>query len=146
MFLSSSYHWFKMLHIIAMVAWFAGLFYIFRLFVYHVKHKDEPSTVAALSTMEYKLLKVIMMPAMLATLAFGSGMLVLNTGLLRSGWMHVKLLSVFGLMGYHFYAIRVHKQMAQGTYPLTERACRFINEVPTLFLLAIVFLAVIKPF
>ena len=146
MFLKSSYHWFKMLHIIAMVAWFAGLFYIFRLFVYHVKHQSEPSTVAALTTMEHKLLKVIMMPAMIATLLFGSGMLVINTSLLRQGWMHVKLLAVLGLMGYHFYAIRIHKQMAVGAYPLTERACRFINEVPTLFLLAIAFLAVIKPF
>lgn len=146
MFLKSTYHWFKMMHLIAMVAWFAGLFYIFRLFVYHVKHRDEPAVAATLTTMQHKLLKIIMMPAMLVTLFFGIGMLVLHTALLRQGWMHLKLVAVAGLIAYHLYAIRVHKRMAAGTYPLTEKACRMINEVPTLFLLLIIFLAVMRPF
>lgn len=146
MLLKSTYHWFKMLHLIAMVAWFAGLFYIFRLFVYHVKHREEPSVVAALTVMEHKLLKIIMMPAMVTTWVFGVTMLVLQPGWFKQGWLVLKLVALVVLTGYHLYSIAIHKTMKQGTYPLSERACRMINEVPTLLLLLIVFLAVLKPF
>lgn len=146
MFWSSLYHWFKMIHLIAMVAWFAGMFYIFRLFVYHVKHRDEPSVVATLITMEEKLLRIIMKPAMVVTFVFGFAMLYVKPVWFQYGWIWVKIVGVFGLVAYHFYALSIHRKMAQGQYPLTERACRFINEVPTLFLFLVVFLAVIKPF
>lgn len=135
-----------MLHLIAMVAWFAGLFYIFRLFVYHVKHQTEPSVVATLTTMEHKLLKIIMMPAMLTTWGFGLAMLVLQPFWLKQGWLILKLVGLLGLTAYHLYSIHIHRRMTTGVYPLSEKACRAINEVPTLLLLLIVFLAVIKPF
>lgn len=144
--MSAWYPWFKAVHLIAMVAWFAGLFYIFRLFVYHVKHQDEPSVAATLTTMEDKLLRIIMMPAMLTTCLFGTLMIWTIPGFLRQGWLHVKLLCVVGLIAYHMFSIRVHKQFAQKEYTLSEKACRMINEAPTILLFVIVFMAVLKPF
>jgi protoporphyrinogen IX oxidase len=127
-----SYPLIKALHLIFMVAWFSGLFYIFRLFVYVV--------------MERRLLFGIMHPAMFFTLAFGFTLLVKNPEFLQHGWIHAKLLAIFGLIGYQAYAGYVRRRMAHGIYPLSEKACRIINEVPTVLLIVIVLLAVLRPF
>lgn len=128
-----------------MVAWFAGLFYIFRLFVYHVKNKDNLQIVTVFQTMERKLLYMIMHPAMLFTLIFGILMLIKNPTLLKQGWMHVKLLLVLILMGYQIFCGIVAKKFSQGDYFLSEKACRIINEVPTLLLIGIILLVILKP-
>jgi putative membrane protein len=140
------YLWFKALHLVFMVAWFAGLFYIFRLFVYHVKFKDQQNMAEAYSLMERKLLYAIMHPAMTLTLAFGIGMLVLNPALLHRGWMHAKLFCVALLIAYQTFAGITHRKFKKGNYFLSEKACRILNEVPTVLLIAIVFLAIFKPF
>jgi len=144
-----SAHWYlllKALHFISLVAWFAGLFYIFRLFVYHVKFKDQANMAQAYSLMERKLLYVIMHPAMTLTLIFGTGMLILSPSLLERGWMHTKLFCIILLIAYQIFAGVTHRKFKAGDYFLSEKACRFLNEVPTLLLIAIVFLAIFKPF
>ena len=139
------YLWIKAFHLISLVAWFAGLFYIFRLFVYHVKFKDQKNMAEAYTVMERKLLYVIMHPAMLLTIAFGVTMLVMNPTLWKTPWMHGKLALVAGLIVYQIYAGITHKRFAQGDFRLSEKACRILNEVPTLLLVGIILLAVLKP-
>jgi putative membrane protein len=139
------YLWLKALHLIAMVAWFAGLFYIFRLFVYHVKHQGNTEMARAYAEMERKLLYIIMHPAMLMTILFGVLLISQNPAVLRAPWFHLKLGLVFLLIAYQIFAGITQKRFARGDYFLSERACRLINEVPTVILIAVVILAVIKP-
>src|SRR5579883_2382566 len=140
-----AYQWIKAFHLVAMVAWFAGLFYIFRLFVYHVKYKDREGMRTAYEEMERKLMRIIMDPAALVTIGLGIWLVVLNPGYLKQGWLHVKLLCVLLLLGYHGLAGVTRARFARGNFWLSERACRMINEVPTLLLLIIVIMAVVKP-
>ncbi len=140
-----SYDIIKALHLIAVIAWFAGLFYLPRLFVYHV---DAPNKAAKemLTTMERKLYQFIMMPAMAATWGFGIWLLVLNPGWLEFGWLHAKLTLVVLLTGYHHSLKYFHKQLAAGTCKRSGKFFRLWNEVPTLVLIAVVFLVLLKPF
>jgi len=139
------YLWLKAFHIIFMVAWFAGLFYIFRLFVYHAKFKETENMRQSYAVMERKLLYVIMHPAMLLTVLLGALLIAMNPSVLRAPWFHVKLLAVAGLIAYQVFAGIVAKRFARGDFFLSERACRFINEVPTLLLFVIVIMVVVKP-
>lgn len=137
--------WLKALHLIAMVAWFAALFYMFRLFVYHAENRDEPHTAAVLKTMAQRLYRIIGTPAMIATWVFGLAMLASTPALLRSPWLVAKLLLVVGLTAYHLYVGRVRERFARDDVFLSSRQCRLRNEIPTLFLVAIVLLAVLRP-
>lgn len=141
-----AYAWLKALHLISMVAWFAGLFYIFRLFVYHAKFKENKELCDAYALMERKLLYVIMHPAMLATIVFGVLLILQNPGYMKMGWLHAKLLLVVFLIGYQVFAGITRRRFASGNFFLSEKACRMINEVPTLILIGVVILAVVKPF
>lgn len=126
---------FKALHLVFMVAWFAGLFYMFRLFVYHVENQEKPEVVEVLTTMARKLYKIITVPAMVVTFVFGFAMVALNPGLFSQGWFHVKLLLVLLLAGYTGYIGKTRKRFARGDLFLTSKQCRLINEIPTFFLL-----------
>jgi putative membrane protein len=137
--------WLKAFHLVAMVAWFAALFYMFRLFVYHAENRDEPETAAVLKTMAERLYRIIGTPAMVATWVFGLAMLVNMPSFLRAPWLHAKLLLVVGLTGYHFYLGYVKRRFAANDIYLTSRQCRMRNEIPTLFLVGIVLLAVLRP-
>jgi putative membrane protein len=128
-----------------MVAWFAGLFYIFRLFVYHLENWDEPKAYKVFETMERKLLNIIMLPAAILTTFFGLWMLMLNPYLLTLPWMHAKLTFILVLYGYHIYSHYVHTQLKNRNAVLTSKACRVINEVPTLVLIAVCVLVLVKP-
>ena len=140
------YLWLKAFHIIAVVAWFAGLFYIFRLYVYHIEASSD-EVKKTLAVMERKLLRIIMNPAMIIALLLGCGLIAARwPDIMKSGWFHVKLLFVFALMGYHHYAAKVRKQLEAGTCKLTSKQARMINELPTLVLFVVVILAVVKPF
>ncbi len=139
------YLWIKAFHIIFMVAWFAGLFYIFRLFVYHVKFKDDSKMAQTYSMMEKKLLYMISHPAMGMTLLFGIWMLVLNPDLFKQGWMHAKLGAVVLLMAYQIFSGITFRRFRKGDYFLSEKACRIMNEVPTLLLIVMVLLVILKP-
>lgn len=142
-----SYNWLRALHIVGVVTWFAALFYIFRLYVYHVENREQPQVVAILEVMERRLYRGICWPAMVITTLFGVGLWSMNfSGYLASGWFQVKLGALVGLFAYHFYSGHVRKELAAGRYRLTSRQCRLINEVPTVILLVVVIMAVVKPF
>lgn len=138
------YLYLKSFHIISMVAWFAGLFYIFRLFVYHVKNKDNPQIAKVFETMERKLLYMIMHPAMFLTIFFGVEMLIKNPEILKASWFHIKLLLVLLLIGYQLFSGHVTKRFAKGDFFISQKICRLINEVPTILLIGIVLLVVLK--
>ncbi|HSX89371.1 MAG TPA: protoporphyrinogen oxidase HemJ [Pseudomonas sp.] len=140
------YPWLKALHIIAMVCWFAGLFYLPRLFVYHAMSEDEISR-ERFCTMERKLYRGIMLPSMIATLAFGIWLISLNPGYYFSqGWMHAKLALVVLLIAYHHICGAQLKRFARGENQRGHVFYRWFNEAPVLALLAIVILVVVKPF
>lgn len=136
----------KSFHIVAMVAWFAGLFYLPRLFVYHTQNHGAAAA-KMLVTMERKLYRYIMTPAMLATWGFGLWLVMMEPGWMKGqGWLHAKLMLVLALTAYHASLGRYGRKLAQGTNNRSERFFRLWNEVPTLILIAIVVLAVTKPF
>ena len=135
--------WIKSLHLIFVVSWFAGLFYLPRLFVYHAAATDGIS-VERFKVMERRLYRGIMMPAMVLTLASGLW-LWLGFGF-HGGWIHAKVFLVALLVAYHFWLRRMLGDFARDANTRTERFYRVVNEVPTLLLIAIVILVVVKPF
>ena len=139
------YLWLKAFHIISIVCWFAGLFYLPRLFVYHAQSEDSVSK-ERFSIMERKLYRGIMHPSLIATLALGISMLYMNPGLLKMGWMHIKLTLLVVLILYHFSLGVIYKRFAQGLNTKSHVFYRWFNELPVLFLIAIVLLAILKPF
>ena len=135
----------KALHIISMVAWMAGMLYLPRLFVYHSQLPANAEARAMFETMERRLLKAIMLPAMLATFVFGIW-LATDRGWWLQGWLHAKLTFVVLLAGLHGFFASEARRLAQGGKPRATRFYRIINEAPTLLLILIVFLVVLKPF
>jgi protoporphyrinogen IX oxidase len=136
--------WIKAWHIIFMVTWFAGLFYLPRLFVYHA------STIDAAGRDRFRIMErrlfVIMTIGGLLTAAFGVALLVMNPALLSTGWMQVKLALVALLVAYHIWIGRLVQAFAAGRNTHGERWYRWFNEAPSLLLIAIVLLAVARPF
>lgn len=144
--MSTAYLWMKAFHLIAMVSWFAGLFYMPRLFVYHSRTEDAAGK-ARFSMMEEKLYRIIMRPAMVTTVVFGIALLVLGwSALFNQLWIWLKILLVVGLIGYHHVCGRLIRDFAAGTNRHPERWYRIFNEIPTLVLIAVILLAVLKPF
>jgi len=144
-----AYLFFKALHIIGFVAWFAGIFYIVRLFVYHREAWEEEGEASAIlrkqyEIMESRLMNIIQTPAMVLTLAGGIGMLLINPAWLSQAWMHLKLTLVLGLMAYHFSNMRQMKKLRTHPTRFSSFGFRLYNELPTLILIAIVMLAVWK--
>jgi len=140
------YLWLKALHIVAIVCWFAGLFYLPRLFVYHAMSEDQLSR-ERFQTMERKLYRGIMIPSMIATLLFGIGMIAMNPGLFATGgWLHAKLTLVIVLIGYHHLCGAQLKRFARDQNNRSHVFYRWFNEFPVLLLLAIVILVMVKPF
>lgn len=137
--------WIKALHIIAMVCWFAGLFYLPRLFVYHANAHDKIS-LERFMIMERRLYYAIMTPAAILTTVFGLWMMHFNSAYyVHAGWMQMKLSLVVLLWGYHFYCGHFVKQFARGENKKTGVFYRIMNEIPTILLIGIVFLVVLKP-
>lgn len=139
----------KALHIIFVVTWFAGLFYMFRLFVYHAEasKKTEPSRsilIEQFMIMERRLWYAITWPSAILTLLFGIWMLVLKPVWLTQPWMHVKLFFVVLLMMYQFYGQKVLKKIKIEPEKISSTKMRLMNEVPTVILIAAVFLVVMK--
>jgi len=138
--------WIKAFHIIAVVSWFAGLFYLPRIFVYHAGHADGPVH-AQFCIMERKLYRYIMNPAMLATLAFGLWLAWIERDLIADGyWFHAKMALVATLVAFHLVCGRFVRAFAAGRNRRDHRFYRMFNEIPTLILVAVVILAVVKPF
>lgn len=140
------YTWLKAFHIIGVITWFAGLFYIFRLYVYHVENKDKPEITALLEVMERRLYRGICWPSMVFAATFGVLLFAqMPAFYFAQGWFHAKLLGLAILLGYHFYSGKVRKDLAAGRCNLTSRQCRMINEVPIIPLFLMVIMAVVKP-
>ena len=143
------YQYVLAIHIIFVVCWMAGLFYIVRLFIYHTEAQDKPEPDKKILSdqfviMERRLWNVITVPSMILTVAAGLTMLYLVPGWLKQPWMHIKLCFVVGLLVYHFICQSKIKQMRLGLFTWSSTHLRIWNEVATIFLFAIVFLAVIK--
>jgi putative membrane protein len=138
--------WIKALHIIFMVTWFAGLFYLPRLFVYHADCRDETGH-ARFLVMERKLFIIMTIGAIL-TAVFGIALLFINNWIsnLATGWLAAKLLLVGLLIGFHLYCGRILLEFRAGTARHSHVFYRWINEIPALLLVGIVLLAVAKPF
>lgn len=138
--------WVKAFHIVSMVCWFAALFYLPRLFVYHVDATDALSK-DRFSIMERRLYRGIATPSMIATIVFGGWLISYNPDYYKSaGWLHAKLTLVVLLIGYHHICGSYVKKFATGTVQKSGRFFRVFNELPVLALLAIVILAVVRPF
>ncbi|MDH4983382.1 protoporphyrinogen oxidase HemJ [Hyphomicrobium sp. D-2] len=137
--------WLKALHIMAVIAWFAGLFYLPRLFVYHADAPVGSQLSETFKVMEYRLLTAIMTPAMLVVWITGP-LLAYTMGAFAEPWLHIKLLLVFLLSGYQGALSRWRREFAADNNTHPARFYRIANEVPTLFLIAIVLLVVLKPF
>lgn len=140
-----NYQLIKAFHLIFVVSWFAGMFYIFRLFVYHLENWDDLKICELFLKMEKRLLSYIMTPALVLSAFFGMWMLYENPNLLRQTWMQVKLVSVLFLIFYHGYSYFIFTQLKQRKKIIGSKTCRIINEVPTLFLIIICILAFLKP-
>ncbi|MGB2466803.1 MAG: CopD family protein [Crocinitomicaceae bacterium] len=149
-FCDMSFDVLKALHIIFFVSWFAGLFYMVRLFIYHTeaqnKKEIEKTTLSnQFIIMEKKLWWVITTPAMILTVIFGSWMIALDLDYyLTQGWMHIKLTFVVFLLGYHFYTQKMMFQIAKNQFTYSSTQLRLWNELATFFLVSIVFIVVLK--
>ncbi len=136
----------KSFHIIAMVAWFAGLFYLPRLFVYHAAASDRIS-IDRFKIMEWRLYYAITWPAAIFTTVLGGALLRVNPDYyLKAGWMHAKLGLIVLLWGYHLTCGHYVMQFASEKNTRSARFYRIFNEVPTILLIAIVLVVVLKPF
>ena len=135
--------WLKAVHIIFVVSWFAGLFYLPRLFVYHAQATDAPSN-ERFKVMERKLYRGIMLPAMILTVASGLW-LWLGYGF-AGGWLHAKMTLVAVLVAYHFWLRKLLGDFARDANRRSHVFYRWVNEAPTVLLVAIVILVVVKPF
>ena len=138
--------WIKAFHLIAMVCWFAALFYLPRLFVYHAMSDDSISR-ERFKVMERKLYRGIALPSMLATVILGVWLLSYNMPYyMSSGWMHAKLTLVLLLIGYHHACGAFLKKFARDENTRSHTFYRWFNEVPVLLLISIIVLAIVKPF
>ncbi|MGD1920731.1 MAG: protoporphyrinogen oxidase HemJ [Pleurocapsa sp.] len=144
-----AYYWFKAFHLIGIVVWFAGLFYLVRLFVYHAEAQQEPEPARGILTKQYELMEkrlygIITTPGMIVTVAMAIGLISTEPEILKSTWLHIKLAFVLLLIGYHHFCKRIMKQLAAGECQWTGQQFRALNEAPTILLVLIVLLAVFK--
>ncbi len=141
------YQWILAFHVMSFVSWMAMLFYLPRLFIYHRENADTKAFTDIVEIQEYKLFKYIGVPAMWATVISGAVMLYLNSGIFSSGgWMHVKLLFVAFLLAYHISLGKIRTIMIDNSHYKSSKWLRIYNEVPTLLMIIIVIMVVVKPF
>ena len=142
----NTYLLFKSLHLIAVISWMAGLLYLPRIFVYHAQHKSKPVITEVFKVMEKKLFLYIMTPAMIFSWIFGL-LLIHEIGFQQLGqtWMILKLIFVSILTFYHFYLGRMLAQFKLDQNQHSHKFYRFINEIPTILLILIIFVVVFKP-
>ncbi len=144
--LAPLYLWIKAFHVISMIAWMAATFYLPRLFVYHCQVPPGSAESERFKVMEYRLMKAIMNPAMIATWCFGI-LLVLTPGIIdwTAGWWHVKLTCVLLMSGLHGATSRWRKDFLHDRNTRSEKFYRIANEVPTVLMVIIVIMVIVKP-
>ena len=138
------YHWIKAAHLRSVIAWMVGLLYLPRLFVYHSMEDVGSDASAIFKTMERRLLRFIMNPAMLASFGFGIWMLLVNPELLEESWMQWKILLLVGMTGVHALLSRWRRFFDNDANTWSPRFFKIINEVPTVLMIGIIILAVVK--
>jgi len=142
----SVYPWIRAIHVMAVISWMAALLYLPRLFVYHCEAEPGSQTSETFKVMERRLAAAIMTPAMIVSFAAGLGMLVVNPALLQVGaFMIVKLVLVLILLGVHLAMLRWRREFAEDRNTRPQRFYRFANEVPTLLMIAIVIMIIVRP-
>lgn len=144
-----AYLWFKSFHILGFVAWFAGLFYLPRLFIYHIEAEERQEPIRSALKAEYSrieklLYKLIMMPAMIFTIVMAIGIISTEPDVLKQTWLHTKLIFVLLLIGFHFYCGCLIGQLETETCSINSLQMRRINEIPTILLGLVVLLAIFK--
>jgi putative membrane protein len=139
------YDWLKAFHIIAVIAWMAGMLYLPRLFVYHCDAEPGSKQSETFKVMERRLLKAIINPAMIATWILGLW-LAWEGGWFKAGWLHGKLALVLAMSAVHGVFVRWVKDFAADKNRHSQKFYRYINEVPTILMIGIVILVVVKPF
>ncbi len=146
-FLASCYPWIKALHIISLIAWMAGMLYLPRLYVYHCDVRPGSAESERFKVMEHRLLRQIINPAMIATWTFGV-LLVLTPGIIHwtAGWWYVKVVAVLLLSGFHGALARWRREFLEDRNTRPQRFYRAVNEVPTVLMIVIVIMVVVRPF
>lgn len=139
------YLWIKAIHIIAVISWMAGMLYLPRLFVYHTAAEPGSPQAKTFEVMEHRLLTYIMTPAMGVSWILGIA-LMLQGDWLTAGWLHAKLVLVLAMSGMHGFLSRYARDFRAGRNARTQKFYRIINEVPTILMILIVILVVVKPF
>lgn len=145
--MSDPYLWLKAFHIIAVIFWMAGLLYLPRLYVYHSKAIDGGEMDEALKIQERNLLRIIMNPAMIVSLILGLILIGYRLDAITgSFWLPLKLIMVFGLIGFHGFLAGQRKKFERGERPKSEKFFRMINEIPSIAAIFIVIFAIVEPF
>ncbi len=139
------YLWVKASHIVAVMAWMAGLLYLPRLFVYHAMQVPGSDVSEVFKVMEQRLLRYIMNPAMIASFVLGGWLIMINPGLLEQSWMQYKIIALVIMVGVHAALSRWRRFFAIDKNTFSPRFFRIINEAPTGLMIIIVLLAVLKP-
>lgn len=141
------YLWIKVFHIVFFVSWMAVLFYLPRLFVYHAENRDNEGFIKVVKVMEKKLFYFIGIPAFVITVITGLSMIFINPDLLKSGgWLHAKIFLVLLLSAFYFHNEYVRRRFEKGICNKSGKFFRIYNEIPTILLILIVILVIIKPF
>lgn len=141
----TAYLWIKAVHILAVISWMAGMLYLPRLFVYHAGAAQGSEMALTFEIMERRLMRFIMLPAMILTWITGLTLAV-KGGFFQSGWLHGKLALVILMSALHGYFSVIRKKFVAGTNERKARYFRVMNEAPTLLLIGVVILVVLKPF
>jgi len=146
---AEAYLWFKSLHIIGVIVWFSGLFYLVRLFIYHEESRSmEDKLKIAFNNqytlMEKRLANIITTPGMILALSMAICMVIMQPSWLSEKWLQIKISFVLGLVIYHYYCYKIMNSLQNGTSNISAKNLRLLNELPTLLLFIIVLLVIFK--
>ncbi len=143
-FFAENYYWLLSFHLIAVISWMAGMLYMPRLFVYHTRLEVGSDAYEMFKEMEYKLIRIIINPAMILAWIFGICM-AFGQELWADQWFHLKFLMVMIMSGFHGFLSRWRRQFARDENTHSEKFYRMVNEIPTLLMITVVFLVIMKP-
>lgn len=140
------YNWIKAFHLISVISWMVGLLYLPRLFVYHSELQPGSGEYKLFITMERKLAKIIMLPAMIVTVILGIWLAYIYGFKNLGSWFHAKMLLVIIMLGFHHFLGRIRKDFENGRNKYRAKFYRLMNEIPTILMIATVILVIVKPF